>query len=141
MPCLLRRQIVRQLDAVFVQGRSLVVRVRRDGIEVKRKGERWNPTAYFVPWQSRLHHWRSPPRDRKRARARGPQGRAPGRAVMTALPVRRRRDSFKRPSVTWPPPSASPPQRSVLCGAYFTLRSRRARSFRLRSSAPCSALR
>ena len=52
MPCLLRRQIVRQLDAVFVQGRSLVVRVRRDGSEVKRKGERWNPTAYFMPWQS-----------------------------------------------------------------------------------------
>ena len=47
MPCLLRRQIVRQLDAVFVQGRSLVV--RREGIEVKRKGERSNPTAYFVP--------------------------------------------------------------------------------------------
>ena len=52
MPCLLRRQIVRQLDAVLVHCRSLVVRVRRDGIEVKRKGERWNPSAYFVPWQS-----------------------------------------------------------------------------------------
>ena len=52
MPCLLRRQIIRQLDAVFIQGRCLVVRVRRDGIEVKRKGERWSPTAYFVPWQS-----------------------------------------------------------------------------------------
>ena len=52
MPCLLRRQSVRQLEAVSVQGRSLVVRVRRDGIEVKRKGERWNPTAYFIPWKS-----------------------------------------------------------------------------------------
>ena len=39
-------------------------------------------------------------------------------------PARDRR--FKRPSVAWPPPSASLPQRSILCGAYFTLRARRA---------------
>ena len=52
MPCLLRRSIVREIDTVFVQGRSLVIRVRRAGIEVKRKGERWTPTAYFVPWHS-----------------------------------------------------------------------------------------
>ena len=32
---------------------------------------------------------------------------------------------FKRPSVTSPPPSACLPQRSILCGADFTLRSRR----------------
>ena len=23
-----------------------------DAAVVKRKGERWNPTAYFIPWQS-----------------------------------------------------------------------------------------
>ena len=52
MPHRLRKPIVRELDAVLVQGRALVVRVARDGVLVKRKGERWSPTAYFVPWQS-----------------------------------------------------------------------------------------
>jgi hypothetical protein len=52
MPYRLRKPIVRELDSVLVQGRTLVIRMRRDGVEVKRKGERWNPTAYFVPWQS-----------------------------------------------------------------------------------------
>ena len=52
MPHRLRKPIVRELDFILMQGRALVVRMARDGVQVKRKGERWNPTAYCVPWQS-----------------------------------------------------------------------------------------
>ncbi len=52
MPHPLRYAVVRELDFVQVQGRALVVRIARDGVHVKRKGERWSPTAYFVSWHS-----------------------------------------------------------------------------------------
>ncbi len=51
MPHRMRKPLVRELDAVLVRGRALIARVRHDGIELKRKGERW-PTGYFVPWLS-----------------------------------------------------------------------------------------
>lgn len=66
---------------------------------------------------------------RSRILSLAPIALAAGAAVRSAfLRTRPTGDRhFKWPSVTSPPPSARLPQRSILCGAYFTLRARGAR--------------
>jgi hypothetical protein len=46
---------MRELDAVLVRGRALIARVRHDGIELKKKGERW-PTGYLRVVAIHVHH-------------------------------------------------------------------------------------
>jgi hypothetical protein len=55
MPHRMRKPLMRELDAVLVRGRALIARVRHDGIELKKKGERW-PTGYLRVVAIHVHH-------------------------------------------------------------------------------------
>lgn len=47
----LTKPVTRILEDIYERGRPLMVRLTREGIYVKRTGERWT-TAYLCPWQA-----------------------------------------------------------------------------------------
>lgn len=53
MATLLRKSVVREVDAFLERGRAIVVKMTSEGIYIKRKGERWS-SAVLCPWGGAL---------------------------------------------------------------------------------------
>lgn len=56
MATILSKNVERVIEDAYVRGKALVARMTRAGIQIKRKGERWESSGYTVPWDAIYFH-------------------------------------------------------------------------------------
>lgn len=52
MATILKRDVERVVEDARIRGRPLVARMTRVGVQIKRKGERWESSGYTIPWDA-----------------------------------------------------------------------------------------